>query len=562
MDENTSPPSSPASSSTLTPQEQNCQPRMHSSPQPPFYEELFCTPGALVPLAAGALMTTSPGPHSDVVKQGYLGKLERSHRRYFVLRGGSHTGPSRLEWYKSQEKFTAAGAAVLFSSGKQGLVYLRCCLGVSRMSSSKKGHTVTLYAKDQTVVLVVEEQREQEEWYLAIKKLMEEERTDEERDEEDDGYCTLPPAAFFKEVWPVTVKPRGLGGSKAFVGESRLCLTAKSLILIRVGAHSDLRSVTIPLLSVRRFGHLDGLFFLELGRSAPNGPGEIWMEAKDQGNPTVAQHIHEVIREAVKNLRVLPDFSRSPTSDNQLQNLLISKRCRPKYRDKPAHMRPLGSRLGLPEALSYLELSKSSLSSTLPLKSHPSEPETSSYVEMKTDNSLTVKENYCRTATMLKEEHSLVTASGEEEEEEEKEERLGYMRMSPQTSSAELQQNDYMTMASPQKHNQTSFDSSISDRYSPEHQPHRQTRERYVLVSKADRSKRSNSCSESQVQLGLTSTPKKNENRPCRINLFPTNGQGYNSPNAGRLQAAPPQPIRRSRLSSCLPSCFKSEDGS
>lgn len=86
------------------------------------------------------------------------------------------------------------------------VIYLRCCLGVSRMGSSRKGHTVALYAKDQTMVLVVQDQWEQEEWYLAIKKLMEEERKDEEHgegfDEEDDGYCTLPPAAFFKEVRP------------------------------------------------------------------------------------------------------------------------------------------------------------------------------------------------------------------------------------------------------------------------------------------------------------------------------------------------------------------------
>lgn len=511
-------------------------------------------------------MISSPEPQSDVVKQGYLGKLDRSHRRYFVLRRGSHTGPSRLEWYKSQEKFMAAEKAVLFSSGKQGLVYLRCCLGVSRMSSSRKGHTVTLYAKDQTVVLVVEEQLQQEEWYFAIKKLMEEERADEERYEEDDGYCTLPPATFFKEVWPVSVKPRGLGGSKSLVGESRLCLTAKSLILIRVGACSDLRSVTIPLLSVRRFGHLDGSFFLELGRSAPNGPGEIWMEAKDQGNPAVAQRIHEAIREAVKNLRVLPDFSCSPTSNSQLQSLLVSKRCRPKYRDKPAHVRPLGLPSRTPEALSYLELSKPSLgsspSSTLLLKSYPSEPDTCSYVEMKTESSITVKENG---AVMMKKEYS-VTASGEEEEEEE--ERLGYMRMSPQTSSDELQKDYYMTMASPQKHNQpayaslqTSFESSISD-CSPVHRPHRQTSGRRLLES--DQSKRNISFSESQEQLGITSTPVRKGNKMCRITLFSENRQSPNTETreCGRLQAAPPQFIRRSRLSFCFPSCFKSENGS
>lgn len=103
---------------------------MQSSPPSRFYEELFCssqTSNTLVPLS-GALITSS-GLQSDVVKQGYLGKLERNHRRYFVLRAGSHTGPSRLEWYKSQEKFTAmeksAGKAALFGSSKQGLVKVK-----------------------------------------------------------------------------------------------------------------------------------------------------------------------------------------------------------------------------------------------------------------------------------------------------------------------------------------------------------------------------------------------------------------------------------------------------
>lgn len=92
-----------------------------------FYEELFCSSQTSVRLA-GALINTS-GPQSDVVRQGYLGKLDPNHRRYFVLRAGSHTGPSRLEWYKNQEKFTAveksSGKAVLFGSNKQGSVKIK-----------------------------------------------------------------------------------------------------------------------------------------------------------------------------------------------------------------------------------------------------------------------------------------------------------------------------------------------------------------------------------------------------------------------------------------------------
>lgn len=99
---------------------------MQSSPPSPVAEEFFCSSqssASLIPLAGALVM--SLWPRSDVVKQGYLGKLERSHRRYFVLRAGSHTGPSRLEWYKNEQKFTTAkksgGKAALFGSSKQGL---------------------------------------------------------------------------------------------------------------------------------------------------------------------------------------------------------------------------------------------------------------------------------------------------------------------------------------------------------------------------------------------------------------------------------------------------------
>lgn len=109
-------------------EEQNSQDHpsgLHSPSQ--FIEEFFCssqTSASLIPLASTLVM--SSWQKSDVVKQGYLGKLERNHRRYFVLRAGSHMGPSRLEWYKNQQKFAAmeksGSKAALFGSSKQGLL--------------------------------------------------------------------------------------------------------------------------------------------------------------------------------------------------------------------------------------------------------------------------------------------------------------------------------------------------------------------------------------------------------------------------------------------------------
>ncbi|TNN53865.1 Insulin receptor substrate 2-B [Liparis tanakae] len=591
-----------------------------STPPSRVYEELFCTGRAadiVLPLTGAAL--TSSGPHGDVVKRGYLGKMDRDRRRYFALRAGSHTGPSRLEWYKNQEKFGAveksAGKATLFGSNKQG---------------SRKGHTVALYAKDQTLVLVAEDQWEQEDWYLAIKKLMEEERKDEEHgevfDEEDDGYCTLPSAAFFKEVWPVTVKPIGLGCSKSLAGESRLCLTATALILVRVAACSNLPSVKIPLLSVRRFGHLDGSFYLELGRSAPNGPGEIWMEARDQGNgdlrdvlvpllsasplgrdffrlpctgsPAVAQHVHEVVRESVRALRALPDFSGSPTSShNQRQTLLALKRCRPKYRDKLA--RPPGSRLALPFGTSptkcYLE-PESPRSSA----SHRSSvSETGSYMEMKVDPHLPVskgRENECRRAAVATGHRCSAAACGMESWEPGEDQAPGYMMMmmmSPpgSRSSPVPPQDDYVTMASPEKHYtysspssslQTSFNSSASDGYSPLHPSHLQTNEPSQplwLVTSVQQSE--TDAGQSQTSIGCSAGPEPTsaEQRPgARAGASPSPVRsmgrtgmigpdyarpvqaGPNSANGRSRRAASDKPVRRHRLSLCLPSCLQAED--
>lgn len=96
-----------------------------------FYEGLFgASRTSTTPVPLAAAFTLCPGLEGDVVKQGYLGKLERNQRRYFVLRTGSHTGPSRLEWFKTQEKFKTMekldGKTSLFRSRKQRLVKAIC----------------------------------------------------------------------------------------------------------------------------------------------------------------------------------------------------------------------------------------------------------------------------------------------------------------------------------------------------------------------------------------------------------------------------------------------------
>lgn len=590
--------------------------QLNEGPSPHLYEELFCAGQTSIPLGhlASALMTSS-GLQTDVVKQGYLGKLERNHKRYFVLRAGSHTGPSRLEWYKSQEKFMAkeksSGKAALFGSSKQGVIYLRCCLGVSRLASSRKGHTVALYPKDQTMVLVMEDQKEQEDWYVALKKLMEEEQNDEEygegADEDDDGYCTLPPAAFFKEVWPITVKPRGLGSSKSLTGENRLCLTATSLILVRVGAGNDLPSVTIPLLSVRRFGHLEGLFYLELGRSAPNGPGEIWMETNDQGNRILAQHIHEAVREAVRALRVLPDLSCSPvSSQSQNKGLLASKRCRPKYRNRMVNVRPQRPLVLFPRSPDIQ--TSPAQSCVKPLEPDETNPESSPSSSFNFSPCRSQNRSISETwSDMEMKMDQCDAAACEMQESVDDREGLGYMVMSPHVSrsSSVLSHDDYVTMASPHKNSQpayssssaslqTSFISSSSDSSSPLDPPHHLTNEHsrpHWLMTPAqqskmdaDQSQMSISCStepqvdtkqegsKSSAQTGVTSPLGSIDGSDLKI-PFVTFGSGCSGPiqasfnldtdQSSQFQAVPGQSsIRRCWLSLLLPACLQAEDAS
>lgn len=182
------------------------------------------------------------------------------------------------------------------------------------------------------------------------------------------------------------------------------------------------------------------------------------------GNPVAAQNIHEVIRETVQALRALPEFSRSPVSSNQPKALLVSKRIRPKYRDKLVNMRPISSPLSLQlktndtlsnKKKSYLQpcnTEDTKLESSLSITSHlsplrsqqSSTPEIDSYMEMKIE--------HCRVSG------SRINKSELSEDEE----RRGYMVMSPQAShsSSLLPRNDYVIMESSPKYDRLAYSSS------------------------------------------------------------------------------------------------------
>ncbi|KAG7484907.1 hypothetical protein MATL_G00054920 [Megalops atlanticus] len=105
------------------------------------------------------------------------------------------------------------------------------------------------------------------------------------------------PGPAFKEVWQVKVWPKGLGQARNLVGIYRLCLTDKTVNFVKL--NSDVPAVVLQLMNVRRCGHSENFFFVEVGRSAMTGPGEFWMQVEDS---VVAQNMHETLLEAMKAL--------------------------------------------------------------------------------------------------------------------------------------------------------------------------------------------------------------------------------------------------------------------
>ncbi|NWS82046.1 IRS2A protein, partial [Toxostoma redivivum] len=122
--------------------------------------------------------------------------------------------------------------------------------------------------------------------------------------------ATLRPGTVFKEVWQVNVKPKGLGQTKNLTGVYRLCLSSKAIHLVKL--NSEVPSVHLQLMNIRRCGHSENFFFIEVGRSASIGPGELWMQVDDS---VVAQNMHETFLDTMKALKAFTEFR--PRSKSQ-----------------------------------------------------------------------------------------------------------------------------------------------------------------------------------------------------------------------------------------------------
>ncbi|XP_035481587.2 insulin receptor substrate 1-B [Scophthalmus maximus] len=231
-----------------------------------------------------------PQNYEDVQKSGYLRKHKSMHRRFFVLRAASEHGPARLEYYENEKKFRSK------SPVPKKMLSLETCFNINKRADSKNKHMIVLYTRSESFAIAADSEEVQDEWYQAMLDLQGDCKTPE--DYGSSGECSSPsPVPTFKEVWQVKVWPKGLGHARNLVGIYRLCLTDKTVNFVKL--NSDVASVVLQLMNVRRCGHSENFFFIEVGRSAITGPGEFWMQVDDS---VVAQHMHETLLEAMKAL--------------------------------------------------------------------------------------------------------------------------------------------------------------------------------------------------------------------------------------------------------------------
>uniref|UniRef100_A0AAZ3SCQ2 Insulin receptor substrate 1-B-like n=1 Tax=Oncorhynchus tshawytscha TaxID=74940 RepID=A0AAZ3SCQ2_ONCTS len=229
--------------------------------------------------------------YEDVRKSGYLRKQKSMHRRFFVLREASEEGPARLEYYENEKKFRSK------SPVPKKALNLETCFNINKRADSKNKHMIVMYTRGESFAIAADSEDVQNEWYQAMLDLQWKCKNPE--DCGSGGECGLPspPGPTFKEVWQVKVWPKGLGQARNLVGIHRLCLTDKTVNFVKL--NSDVAAVVLQLMNVRRCGHSENFFFIEVGRSAMTGPGEFWMQVEDS---VVAQNMHETLLEAMKAL--------------------------------------------------------------------------------------------------------------------------------------------------------------------------------------------------------------------------------------------------------------------
>ncbi|XP_026294593.1 serine-rich adhesin for platelets isoform X2 [Frankliniella occidentalis] len=215
------------------------------------------------------------GHRGEVKKTGNLKKLKTNKRKYFVLRCESADYPARLEYYDSEKKFRA-------QQQPKRSISLKACFNINKRNDMKSKYVIALYTRDDCFCIVLDSEEERESWLRALLTL-------QDGDDVTDGETPKP---VFEHVWKVDVANRGLGATRNLHGPYHLCLTGRTVSLVKIYPDGSKDVLEFPLQNIRSFGSLESFFRMEVGRNAVTGTGEIWMEAEDA---VIAQEIIRAI---------------------------------------------------------------------------------------------------------------------------------------------------------------------------------------------------------------------------------------------------------------------------
>ncbi|XP_055917184.1 insulin receptor substrate 1 [Eupeodes corollae] len=217
---------------------------------------------------------------NGVVLHGYLKKLKTMKKKYFVLYEECGKSPARLEYYDNEKKFKS-------KVNPKRSITLSSCININRRLDTKHDFVITLSTKDDGFGIVLDSEDEMNNWLRSMLKL-----------QTGPNIFADPPKPYYEHVWQVVVQRKGLAEKKGILGSYHVCLSSKSVTLIRIGSErtniGEQRAAVIEffLTSIRRCGDSKCYFYMEVGRHSMIGAGELWMETKDA---LIAQNMHTMI---------------------------------------------------------------------------------------------------------------------------------------------------------------------------------------------------------------------------------------------------------------------------
>ncbi|XP_015906864.1 insulin receptor substrate 1 [Parasteatoda tepidariorum] len=229
-----------------------------------------------------------------VKRVGYLKKLKKMKKRFFVLHMDA-----RLEYYSSEKKWK-------FGCEPRRCIDLKMCLNVSRKLHSKQKNIIAFYTQCDCFAVVADSTQELEDW---LKDIVEVHKSCVEGDDNS--------RLVYEHLWQVIIDKHDLEYDKLLAGPYRVALTPKSLFLIKMNPLGENDYLEFPLMSIRRCGHSKDHFFIELGRSAVTGAGEIYMATEAT---IVAQNMHETVLSAMKSSKIREDPRPRSASSSENSN--------------------------------------------------------------------------------------------------------------------------------------------------------------------------------------------------------------------------------------------------